>query len=315
MGFTPEQAEMLDAKLDPRYVSQREGKFDYIEGHHAIREANRIFGFGNWQRHTLANDCIMAEPYRNDKGREGVRVAYLARVEVVVRTADGHWISYEGTGYGDSTNYNDNSHAGEAHESASKEAETDAMKRAMICLGDQFGLALYDANREHVEGGTPAPARQQRRSSPPPSAEGAPACPKCGKEMRKRSGKKGDFWGCTGYPDCRGTIDVGDEHNSPAPTPAPNPLPKEDDEEDPFGDDAPTGNVSRLDEPEVTDSPSLTAAVLALGLTPMAAVREVNAAAQSLWGTGMADIDNASMKPEHWRELYHEVKRTKEAAA
>lgn len=196
-----------------------------------------------------------------------------------------------------------------------EKAETGAIGRALALLGYGTQWCADELDEGERLADSPVERKQQRRSSPPPSAEGAPACPKCGKEMRKRSGKKGDFWGCTGYPDCRGTIDVGDEHNSPAPTPAPNPLPKEDDEEDPFGDDAPTGNVSRLDEPEVTDSPSLTAAVLALGLTPMAAVREVNAAAQSLWGTGMADIDNASMKPEHWRELYHEVKRTKEAAA
>ena len=33
----------------------------------------------------------------------------------------------------------------------------------------------------------------------------APACPDCGKMMRRRSSRKGDFWGCSAYPDCRGT--------------------------------------------------------------------------------------------------------------
>jgi len=36
----------------------------------------------------------------------------------------------------------------------------------------------------------------------------APECPQCGKAMRKRSSKKGEFWGCSGYPDCRGSRDV-----------------------------------------------------------------------------------------------------------
>jgi ssDNA-binding Zn-finger/Zn-ribbon topoisomerase 1 len=27
-------------------------------------------------------------------------------------------------------------------------------------------------------------------------------CPDCGKLLAKRKGKKGEFWGCTGYPDC-----------------------------------------------------------------------------------------------------------------
>lgn len=40
-------------------------------------------------------------------------------------------------------------------------------------------------------------------------AEGAPACPECGKPMKRRKARSGanaghEFWGCTGYPDCRG---------------------------------------------------------------------------------------------------------------
>lgn len=43
--------------------------------------------------------------------------------------------------------------------------------------------------------------------------ENAPACPECGKPMKKRvakSGKNagGEFWGCTGYPECKGTREV-----------------------------------------------------------------------------------------------------------
>jgi hypothetical protein len=28
-------------------------------------------------------------------------------------------------------------------------------------------------------------------------------CDKCGREMRRVHGRRGDFWGCTGYPECR----------------------------------------------------------------------------------------------------------------
>lgn len=43
--------------------------------------------------------------------------------------------------------------------------------------------------------------------------EDAPVCPECGKPMHKRQAKAGknagkDFWGCTGYPACRGTRQV-----------------------------------------------------------------------------------------------------------
>jgi ssDNA-binding Zn-finger/Zn-ribbon topoisomerase 1 len=33
-------------------------------------------------------------------------------------------------------------------------------------------------------------------------------CPKCGGELRRRSGKFGDFYGCMNYPNCRFTRNV-----------------------------------------------------------------------------------------------------------
>lgn len=44
-------------------------------------------------------------------------------------------------------------------------------------------------------------------------AEQVPDCPKCGKQMVLRTSRNGDksgsqFWGCTGYPECRGTAKV-----------------------------------------------------------------------------------------------------------
>jgi ssDNA-binding Zn-finger/Zn-ribbon topoisomerase 1 len=42
-----------------------------------------------------------------------------------------------------------------------------------------------------------------------------PTCPLCGKGMRQRTAKKGPhagqpFWGCSGYPECKGTRDKSD---------------------------------------------------------------------------------------------------------
>ncbi len=36
------------------------------------------------------------------------------------------------------------------------------------------------------------------------NAEPAPSCPQCEKPMRRRKSAKGDFWGCSAYPDCKG---------------------------------------------------------------------------------------------------------------
>ena len=35
--------------------------------------------------------------------------------------------------------------------------------------------------------------------------EPAPDCPLCGNAMRRRKADKGDFWGCSTFPDCKGT--------------------------------------------------------------------------------------------------------------
>ena len=33
----------------------------------------------------------------------------------------------------------------------------------------------------------------------------SPECPQCGKPMRERQSAKGSFWGCSAYPECKGT--------------------------------------------------------------------------------------------------------------
>ena len=40
--------------------------------------------------------------------------------------------------------------------------------------------------------------------------EDSPKCPLCGASMKLRHGARGDFWGCTAYPTCRGTRQIGD---------------------------------------------------------------------------------------------------------
>jgi len=41
-------------------------------------------------------------------------------------------------------------------------------------------------------------------------------CPKCGAEVRERSGKYGWFWGCVRYPNCKGVWQPPNETDKPA---------------------------------------------------------------------------------------------------
>lgn len=36
-------------------------------------------------------------------------------------------------------------------------------------------------------------------------ASSVPECPECGRPMRRRKSARGDFWGCSAYPECKGT--------------------------------------------------------------------------------------------------------------
>lgn len=164
--FSQAQIDALSAKLDKRHVATRtqQGKtLSYIEGWWAIAEANRIFGFDGWQRETVALQ-MTGEPYQtNGKWRVG----YLSRVLVRVRSGD-DWIVREGTGYGSGIGNDLN----DAHESAAKEAETDAMKRALMTFGNPFGLALYDKQQANVEA---APAPQAVTTNPTDGEPGGKA--------------------------------------------------------------------------------------------------------------------------------------------
>lgn len=152
-ALTAEQVAALAAPLSRANVKQRDqgrGKVSYIEGWVAIAEANRIFGFDGWQRETVALQCVSQaerrigrEPSKpsDPPQRDGWGVTYTARVRVIVAG-----IVREGSGAGHGIDVD----LGQAHESALKEAETDAMKRALMTFGNPFGLALYDKQQRQV---------------------------------------------------------------------------------------------------------------------------------------------------------------------
>ncbi len=154
MEFTAEQERSLTAKLDASHVKERAQagrKLSYIEGWHAIAEANRIFGFGRWNRETLSLKVVSERERKvgQSNPRDGWGVTYVATVRVTVGD-----VTRDGTGAGHGIDVD----LGLAHESAIKEAETDAMKRALMTFGNPFGLALYDKTQADVERGEPEKA-------------------------------------------------------------------------------------------------------------------------------------------------------------
>jgi recombination DNA repair RAD52 pathway protein len=137
MAFTEAQVKNLEAKLNAKHVRTRrvqDTTLAYVEGWHVIAEANRIFGYDAWDRHTLSTRCVWSGSASHLHA-----AAYTAKVRVAVR-AGTLTITREGCGSGEARALT----PGQAHELALKAAETDATKRALATFGNPFGLALYD---------------------------------------------------------------------------------------------------------------------------------------------------------------------------
>ena len=137
MTFTKEQTEQLNQPIDPKNVETRDGnrsgslQLAYVESWHVIKEANRIFGFDGWSSETIQLDCVQSDD---------LCVTYIAKVRVTVGDVIREGV---GAGHGKGERVN----LGDKHESAVKEAESDARKRAFMQFGSQLGLSLYDRSK------------------------------------------------------------------------------------------------------------------------------------------------------------------------
>jgi DNA repair and recombination protein RAD52 len=173
--FTANQIKELDKDLNPLLISERKGgggsTLKHIEGHNAIDQANRLFGYGNWGYRVLS--CKPVNLIDPSSG-EAIGVTYEAEVELQVRDCmpvsdvgqqvcsvwnvrdvvmsrrkkddkDGPVQEWE--------KVNAQRTIVDAHEVARKGAVTDAMKRALRTFGSQFANGLYgDGKVPQIDG-------------------------------------------------------------------------------------------------------------------------------------------------------------------
>jgi len=141
--FNEKQLQILNSELDSSRVKTREKgniNLSYLEGFDIIETANKIFGFGNWSYSIDKLDHLSTEQNQN----QNFVIAYKAIVKVIVFDKE-HIQSVSRTDVGTGTGISKTQ--ADAHEGATKEAVTDALKRAMRSFGNQFGLSLYDKSR------------------------------------------------------------------------------------------------------------------------------------------------------------------------
>lgn len=105
----------------------------YLEAWDVKAHLIRIFGFGGWSWNVVSADLAFEE--KNEKGQWSVGY----KVHGTLNIHDLH-CSYSEAAVGSASL----PQRGEAHDMAIKTAESDALKRAAINLGTQFGLSLYN---------------------------------------------------------------------------------------------------------------------------------------------------------------------------
>lgn len=172
--FTSEQIAELDKELNPKLISVRKGtnnsKLKYIEGHDAMDQADRIFGYGNWSYRTLyCEQCVILDPIT----REAVGICYKAKVEVEVRGCAGTIIDVGSQPVASCILNKEKTNRWiimEAHEQAEKGAVTDALKRALRSFGNQFGNGLYGDGRVDLEENR----EEEKQTAPAASQNAAP---------------------------------------------------------------------------------------------------------------------------------------------
>ena len=130
------QYEQLLKPLNPTRVAKRQQagrNLSYLEAWDVKAHLIRIFGFGGWSWNVTTADVAFED--QNDKGQW--QVGYKVIGTLLIHSLK---CEYTEASIGSASL----PQRGEAHDMAVKTAESDALKRAAINLGTQFGLSLYD---------------------------------------------------------------------------------------------------------------------------------------------------------------------------
>ena len=132
MNLNDKQREQLLKGINTDRVSQRKGgggkMLSYVEAYDIKAHLTRIFGFGGWSWQ-IQDVALAFEQQQENRWVVGYRV------QGTLTIGD---CQYSGVAVGSSMGSQ-----ADAHDNAAKNGDSDALKRAAINLGDQFGLSLY----------------------------------------------------------------------------------------------------------------------------------------------------------------------------
>jgi len=143
--LTEKQVTNLLAGIHPKRVSKDGKGFSHVEAYDIRRVLITRFGFARWDEETRS-ETLVFEHGEEKKGQRGTytawTVCYRVTKRLTVKAPDGTVLAhYDGEACGDAQNQPSRA---DAHDLALKTAASQAMKRAAVNLGDQFGLSLYN---------------------------------------------------------------------------------------------------------------------------------------------------------------------------
>lgn len=150
-GLNDRQHEQLLRPLNPARVAKRSQagrNLSYLEAWDVKAHLIRIFGFGAWSWHVISADLAFEDQIDAKNGGKQWSVGYRVIGTLTIPSL-GCIYTEASVGFAKLPD------RGEAHDMAIKTAESDALKRAAINLGTQFGLSLYnDGSTKDVVGQT-----------------------------------------------------------------------------------------------------------------------------------------------------------------
>lgn len=145
--------------------SQGGRQLSYVEAWDIRATLIRLFGFGGFDVETIESDMVRAQsrPHPNDNARLIWDVAFKCVVRLTVHAT--------GAVYTEAAcSMQSNPDFGEAADFACKTAESDALKRAAVNMGTQFGLSLYnDGDRRDVVRVLVEPTQRDLYGAPEPA--------------------------------------------------------------------------------------------------------------------------------------------------
>lgn len=139
MNLSDDQIRVLLAGIKPHRVSKDYDGHSHVEAYDIRAMLIRVFGYAGWSlTNPTPTELVYERETTTKNGKPAFDVAYRAHVRLQIGVA----YNYDGSAVG-SALMPDYKRA-DAHDMAIKTAESQALKRAAINLGDQFGLSLYN---------------------------------------------------------------------------------------------------------------------------------------------------------------------------